>query len=221
MNTGLGAGVTVPAASVPAEVTFSRDFSDSSVKCTDIAAAGNVAYFVVETNEAPSGETSVDVFACGMGQHGALGNGTYVQAQGAPVKLKILGGNTMFNEQTNRTEAIRPQTISVSPTGHAFASLSSGRDLLTWGANGSYQLGNGKRANIAVPTYMRDFTLVLSGAPQSADAAADRQGRMMLRSGTVKELKDMQGRKVGKNILVEQWPVAGWNASALYWRVVP
>ena len=30
-----------------------------------------------------------------MGQYGALGNGTYVQAQGTPVKVKVLSGNIM------------------------------------------------------------------------------------------------------------------------------
>jgi len=30
-----------------------------------------------------------------MGQYGALGNGTYVQAQGNPVKVKVLSGNIM------------------------------------------------------------------------------------------------------------------------------
>lgn len=124
------------------------------------------------------------------------------------------------NEKTNSSDAIRLHSLSVSPTGHALASLSSGRDLLAWGANGSYQLGNGKRANISVPAYMRDFSLVAAGLPDTVDGALDRQGRMTLRSGTVKVLKSISGKKVGRNVKVQQWPVAGWNASALYWRVV-
>lgn len=68
---------------------------------------------------------------------------------------------------------------------------------------------------------MRDFSLVTSGAPDTVDLATDRQGRMTLRSGTIKELKNMSGRKVATNVTVQQWPVAGWNASALYWRIIP
>jgi hypothetical protein len=68
---------------------------------------------------------------------------------------------------------------------------------------------------------MREFSLVMSGAPDTVDLATDRQGRMTLRGGTLKELRDMSGRKVGKNVTVQQWPIAGWNASALYWRIIP
>jgi hypothetical protein len=67
---------------------------------------------------------------------------------------------------------------------------------------------------------MREFSLAMSGAPDTADAATNRQGRMTLRSRTIKELRDMTGRKVATNVTVQQWPVAGWNASALYWRIV-
>ena len=102
--------------SVPAEVNLSRNYAgNSSVRCTDIAAGqqsrfavpcyapdilaspsgGDVAYFTVESIGASGGTPSVDVYACGMGQYGALGNGTYVQAQGNPVKVKVLSGNMM------------------------------------------------------------------------------------------------------------------------------
>ena len=97
---------------MPAEVNFSRNYTGNFVKCTDIAAGqrvscqysvltfssppgGNITYFIVESVGASGGVPSIDVFACGMGQYGALGNGTYVQAQGTPVKMKALSGNFM------------------------------------------------------------------------------------------------------------------------------
>jgi hypothetical protein len=113
---GLGATVNVPAVSVPAEVNLSRNYAgSSSVKCTDIAAGqrvalrslfshphilslppgGNVAYFTIESVGTSREVPFLDVFACGMGQYGALGNGTYVQAQGTPVRMKVLSGNLM------------------------------------------------------------------------------------------------------------------------------
>jgi len=67
---------------------------------------------------------------------------------------------------------------------------------------------------------MREFSLAMGGVPDAGDIATDRQGRMTLRRGTIKELKDMNGRKVATNVTVQQWPVAGWNASALYWRII-
>jgi Regulator of chromosome condensation (RCC1) repeat len=115
------------------------------------------------------------------------------------------------NEMRGALEAIRPQSFSVSPTGHALLSLSSGRNLLTWGQNSTYQLGNGKRSSIAQPSYVRHFSPI-SGAED------DDQGRMALREGRLKVLRDMGGRVCGRNVKVQQWPVAGWNSSVVYWR---
>lgn len=59
--------------------------------------------------------------------------------------------------------------------------------------------------------------------PFGSDALVDENestGRMMLRTGIVKVLKDYNGKGVGKNVAVQEWPVAGWNSSAVYWRVV-
>lgn len=111
-------------------------------------------------------------------------------------------------------EAIRPQSFSVSPTGHALLSLSSGRNLLTWGQNNTYQLGNGKRSSVAQPSYVRDFSTV-------GDIEGDNQGRMTLRQGKLKVLRDMSGKICGRNVAVQEWPVAGWNLSAIYWRIPP
>lgn len=129
------------------------------------------------------------------------------------------------NESTNAVEPIRPHVFSVSPTSsnsgaHALFSLSSGHDLLAWGSNSSYQLGNGKRSNVAIPTYVRDFALTASGVSEEVDKDVERQGRMTLGSQTLKDLRDLSGRSVGRNIKVQQWPVAGCNSSLVYWRII-
>jgi hypothetical protein len=227
-----------------------------------ILSGGDATYFVVENitgaiNGAPS--TVVDILACGMGQYGALGNGSYSSAQTTPVKVKTISGNVMcewlphpflhslrfdsffrlphsivVDEHTNTIEPIRPHTFSVSPSSsspiaasssggaHALVSLSSGKDLLAWGSNSSYQLGNGKRANVAVPTYVRDFSLASSAVTETGAADVDHasQGRMTLRSTVVKEVRNLSGDKVGTNVKVQQWPVAGHNSSFVYWRIV-
>jgi hypothetical protein len=81
-----------------------------------------------------------------------------------------------------------------------------GFDLLSWGRNAEYQLGNGKRSNIAVPSPLLD----VRGAVQ---------GRTMLRQQKVNSVTDLKGKVVKKNVVVEQCAVAGWNSGLIYWRV--
>jgi hypothetical protein len=52
---------------------------------------GDLAYFIVDVI-APDNTSSVDVLACGMGQWGGLGNGQFLQSQGAPAKVKSVSG---------------------------------------------------------------------------------------------------------------------------------
>lgn len=64
-------------------------------KLTCDGSGGNVAYFTVENSSTLEKAALVDVLACGMGQYGALGNGSYSQAQSALVKVKNVSGNVM------------------------------------------------------------------------------------------------------------------------------
>lgn len=120
----------------------------------------------------------------------------------------------------------------MSPTGHvlfAFEASSSdpgsvkssaadfGRDLLSWGANTEYQQGNGKKTNIATPTYVADWDKRTSTGSEAE--AVGEESRLMLRETRVAEVKDMSGKRVLRNAVVEQTPVAGWNCSAIYWKV--
>lgn len=107
----------VEAVPIPTEVMLSRIYSSGShVKCTGMATGtykhdshtsrsaclthfgaftlgGDLAYFMVDVIS-PGNVPSADVLACGMGQWGGLGNGQYLQAQGAPVKVKSVSGIT-------------------------------------------------------------------------------------------------------------------------------
>ncbi|KAF8334027.1 regulator of chromosome condensation 1/beta-lactamase-inhibitor protein II [Cantharellus anzutake] len=221
---GLGALVTLPCVFVPTEISLARTYSSgTSIKCTDLAAGGDAAYFTVESSSLQLPVPAVDVFACGMGQWGALGNGSFSQAQSTPVKVKVISGNAMHNETEGRTQAIRPITITASPTGgHTLTLLSGAHDVLAWGANGSYQLGNGKRSNLPQPTYMRDFMVTYNPTSDPNEAAAEYgliPERMSLRVCIVKQLLDMKGTSHGRNVKVQEWPVAGGKASLIYWRI--
>lgn len=108
---GLGSTLTLACVFVPTEVALARSYpSGTSVKCTDIASGtssfaafdewsltivcvgGDLAYFTVEASQITQ-KPVVDVLACGMGQWGALGNGSFTQSQGTPVKVKTISGN--------------------------------------------------------------------------------------------------------------------------------
>jgi len=104
-----------------------------------------------------------------------------------------------------------PHAISVSPTGHVLLTLDTlsragpgggGRDLLVWGANQQHELGNGKRASLAVPTPL-----------QQEDGS-----RFMLMK-TKADVKDMQGKLWNKGIEIEQCAVAGYKNSMVYWKI--
>ncbi|KAH7340338.1 regulator of chromosome condensation 1/beta-lactamase-inhibitor protein II [Rhizoctonia solani] len=210
---GLGATSVVEAVTIPTEVILSRNYSSgSSVRCTGMATGGDLAYFMVDVIS-PGNTPSADVLACGMGQWGGLGNGQFLQAQGAPVKVKSVSGITEYNEATRSIQPLRTRSISVSPapqTTHTLLTLDTGtlgeapgkhgahpmgHDVLVLGYNADGQLGNGKRANLCVPI-----------------------GRMMLRRREKVSLVDMQGHSRGKGN-VEETAVAGWNCSAIYWRL--
>lgn len=119
----------------------------------------------------------------------------------------------------------------MSPTGHVLLTLDTlaradpaapmggGRDLLVWGTNRDYQLGNGKRASLAKPA-----TLELPGLPNRVDGElAGQEGngkaRLMMMRKQAKEVKDLQGRRWKSNVDVEQCAVAGWGSSLVYWKI--
>ena len=134
----------------------------------------------------------------------------------------------IVSEKTQNLQPVVPYDLSVSPTGHVLLTLdtlaragpgmdkAAGRDLLVWGANRDYQLGNGKRASLATPT-----TLELPGLPNSVKFEGDDEskGRLMLMKRRAKEVKDMGGKKWKGNVDVEQCAVAGWGSSLVYWKI--
>ena len=111
-----------------------------------------------------------------------------------------------------------------SPSGHIIATLetiplshpssnskiatdtadSPGRDVLAWGLNQHYQLGNGKRAS--------------ASSPVTIDTA-DREGRLMCKVGQGK-VRDFNETVVGRRMKIEQRAVAGPGLSVIYWRIV-
>ena len=77
-------------------------------------------------------------------------------------------------------------------------------DLLAWGTNYDYQIGNGKRASIAVPATL--------GSEDGGD-------RIMLQKQRATVVRDMQGRVWRRSVDVEQVAIAGYGNSLVYWRI--
>ncbi|KAI0646886.1 RCC1/BLIP-II [Trametes meyenii] len=209
---GLGANVTLEAITVPTEVILWRSTpATMRTTCVDVFAGGDLTMFEVERADG-SGMPSIDVLACGNGQWGGLGNALYSNAQGTPVRAKNVSGLFEYSERANNLQAIVPETISISPTGHVLLTLDTrkhagpgggGKDVVVWGANFDYQLGNGKRGSVPTPT------VLLTPAGE----------RFMLSRKKAKEVRDLRGQVWKNGVEVEQRAVAGWNNSVVYWRI--
>lgn len=109
-------------------------------------------------------------------------------------------------------QPIRPHAVAISPTGHVLVTLETlagssgmygGRDLVVWGANYDYQLGIGKRGNMANATTLH--------RPD---------GSRYLLQKVEATVKDLEGKVWRKKVEVEQTAVAGNKASVVYWRIV-
>jgi len=208
----LGGNVTLDTITVPTEVVLWRGTpSGTRTRCIDLNVGGDLAFFTVERVDGTA-IRNVEVLSCGNGQYGGLGNALFSNAQSVPVRTKAVSGLLEFSEKTNNLQPIIPHAVSVSPDGHVLLALDTyaragpgggGMDLLAWGTNYDYQVGNGKRASIAVPA-----TLGTEGGD-----------RIMLQKQRAKAVRDLQGRVFARSVDVEQVAIAGYGNSLVYWRI--
>ncbi|MCJ1426682.1 hypothetical protein MMC29_004585 [Sticta canariensis] len=152
-------------------------------RVTSISAGGANSFFTIEaTRIARAGEKpssselsriTADTWTCGQGILGTLGNGRWTHMQGTPVKIKALSNLFEYDEKANAVVPIRLKRLSVGST-HASATMDNvthvraglststdsandtnwGADVLWWGGNEFFQLGLGKRNNVATPLYL-------------------------------------------------------------------
>jgi hypothetical protein len=78
-----------------------------------------------------------------------------------------------------------------------------GKDLMVWGRNHESELGNGKKASLVIPANL-----------ESPDG-----DRIMLMTKEATEVKDMHGKVWKRGVKVEQRAVAGYENSAVYWKI--
>lgn len=206
-----------------------------SPRVTSVSAGGSNSFFTVDaTRVAQPGEASAaqiglgritaDTWASGQGILGTLGNGRWTHIQGTPAKIKALSGLFEFDESNNTVIPIRLKRLSVGST-HASATMDNvthvragassstdsrndtnwGADVLWWGGNENYQLGMGKRNNIAVPGYIAP----LDAAAEKAVGKRREEHRFQI---TPRHKVNVNGRKVS----MEQRVECGRMVSAVY-----
>lgn len=134
------------------------------------------------------------------------------------------------DEETQSLKPLKPYLISLAPgpdaatgqgsstSGHVVVMLDTiphalptpgvenplGRDVLAWGLNQHYQLGNGRRASSNVPI---------------STQTSDGEGRLACKVSQ-ETVKDFRGGVVKRKGNVEQRVAAGPGFSVVYWKVV-
>ncbi|GAA94139.1 hypothetical protein E5Q_00787 [Mixia osmundae IAM 14324] len=223
---GLGPQMAFPTIPTPTELPLTKSFPASvAVKCDKVAAGGDTTYLVVTRNEIRTGNVSIEVLACGNGRFGQIGNAAWAH-QGSPTKVKTISGLLEWSDHHQSIAPIAVHDLSVSST-HCAITLDNavvqhdakfGRDVFVWGHNESYQLGTGKRSNLAVPQHLPPLPYPnpakISNAPESALSSGTpspmAHHRLQLATAT-----KVEGRK-----MVEEAIVAGHGSTAVYWRIV-
>lgn len=141
-----------------------------TIDATGVAKSGESSS---STSNQSLGRITAETWACGQGILGTLGNGHWTHIQGTPAKIKSLSNLFEYDEGAHAMVPIRLKRLSVGAT-HASATMDNvthvqagltsstnsandtnwGADVVWWGGNEFFQLGLGKRNNVAVPGYM-------------------------------------------------------------------
>jgi len=153
--------------------------SAQQASVTNVFAGGNTSFLTIEATKPvsttrDSTRVQADTWAFGFGLTGQLGNGRWIHNQSSPIKIPAFSGLYEYDENNNSVIPIRLHHLSVG-TSHAAAVMANvasvavsgrskrltendtnwGRDILFWGNNEYYQIGTGKRSNVATPTYIQ------------------------------------------------------------------
>jgi len=211
--------------------------SASQARVSNVFAGGNTSFLTIEATKSDNSRTTADTWAFGFGLTGQLGVGRWVHSQSDPVKVPAFSGLFEWDEVKNRATPIRLATISVGTT-HAAAVMDNvastivsssrsrnvtdndtnwGRDILFWGNNEYYQIGSGKRSNVATPTYIQPMDqaaeLERAASVSAGGYAAGKREKEMHRFQISPKAKvKFQGR----NVEFEQRVECGRGVTAVY-----
>ena len=206
-----------------------------SPRVTSISCGGANSFFTVDATrvsqpgESPAtitglGRITADTWACGSGILGTLGTGRWTHIQGTPVKIKALSGLFEYDEPKNTVIPIRLKRLSVGSS-HASATMDNvthlhagtssatdsrndtnwGADVVWWGGNEYFQLGMGKRNNLAVPGYIAPL-----------DNVAERERAKRREEHRFQITPRHKVNVGGRNVSMEQRVECGRMCSAVY-----
>lgn len=172
------------------------------------------------------GKVVADTWATGEGIYGALGTGRWTHISNGPNKIKSLSGLFEWDEKANEVIPIRLARMSVGAT-HTAAVMDNvtyldasgktnendtnwGADIVWWGGNEYFQLGNGKRTNANTPIYIGP----LDGGV--GDAKAGRKGEEHRFQITPRQTVRLGEGGKGRKVSFEQRVECGRYVTAVY-----
>jgi len=237
---GLGGNTIVSNVSVPTEILLNK-FAKRGLasRCVNVAAGGDLTVFTVERDLPTGSAIAVDVLACGNGQWGGLGNGSYSNAQSDPVRVKVISGLFEYDDNAQSLRPLKPYRISVAPglvagranvssfrsaSGHVIAILdtvahsgpgpSSNKDPEAGYSPGRDVVAWGLNQSYQLGTGKHASANIPATVPITGG-----EGRLMCK--TSKEtVRDFTRRVVNKKMDIEQVAIAGPGLSVVYWRVI-
>lgn len=229
----------IPFIDAPIPLPFNKIYSGSSKqpRVTSIAAGGANSFFTVDAKRIAGfkddvdavkdlGRVTADTFACGSGIWGSLGTGKWTHVSLGPSKIKSLSGLYEWDENTNSIIPIRLARLSVGST-HTAAVMDNvtqvgvssstsdndtnwGADIVFWGGNEHYQLGTGKRNNLAIPTYIDPLD---GGEADAEKGRGNEHHRFQITPRTTVRLGE---GGTGRKVSVEQRVECGRFVTAVY-----
>ncbi|KAI1293169.1 RCC1/BLIP-II [Xylaria venustula] len=229
----------IPFVDGPIPLPFSKLYRGTHQKprITSVAAGGANSFFTIDATRiaAPTederdvrdiGRVMSDVWACGSGIWGSLGNGRWTHVSLGPSKIKSLSGLSEYDEKTNSVVPIRLNYFSIGST-HAAAVMKNvthvdasektsdqdtnwGADVVWWGGNEYYQLGTGRRNNAATPMYIGPLD---GGKGDAEKGRKDEVHRLQIAPKTTVRIGE--GGK-GRKATVEQRVECGRFVTAVY-----
>ncbi|KAK9476136.1 regulator of chromosome condensation 1/beta-lactamase-inhibitor protein II [Lipomyces japonicus] len=176
--------------------------------CKYIAAGGDNTYFSVENKK----KNEIDLWVSGSGLFGQHGTGRFMHMQGTPIRVKSLSGLKEFVNDKSQNIPIKSISIGKKHVAVVLDNAKSDngevkRELLLWGGNDWFQLGNGKRSQLARPTHVNTFV------GSDVDKLPRRGGEFTDKRQNLTEGTSRQGKRVEATI------TCGNYNTAVYWKV--
>ncbi|KAF3047499.1 hypothetical protein E8E12_009150 [Didymella heteroderae] len=232
---GMPYNVEAPYVDAPSLLSTQKLYAGTAQqgKITNVFAGGNTSYLTVEASKPNESRITADTFAFGHGLTGQLGTGRWVHTAPDPTKIPTFSGLFEYDEDNNTVIPIRLHNISVGAS-HAAAIMDNvasvvttaksrkltendtnwGRDILFWGNNEYYQIGSGKRSNVATPMYIQPLD---QQAENERAASVTAVGKMREKEMHRFQISPRAKVKVnGRNVEIEQKVECGRGVTAVY-----